>query len=104
MKIVMIGSGNVATVLGRKLKAAQHQVMQVYSRSLAGAQSLGALIEADFTDDWNEINADAELYIMALTDRAIGALPPSAALLGKPVVHTAGSVPMDVLTQLSNRY
>ncbi len=40
MDIVIIGSGNVATVLGRKFKAAGHNIVQVFSRNAAAATQL----------------------------------------------------------------
>jgi predicted short-subunit dehydrogenase-like oxidoreductase (DUF2520 family) len=104
MKIVMIGSGNVATVLGKKFSEAGHNILQVYNRSLAGAEVLGNKLSAAFTTDWNKISADADLYIVALSDQAISALQPLPALHNKLVVHTAGSVATDVLGHLSNRY
>ena len=40
MKIVIIGSGNVASVLGRKFKAAGHEIIQVLSRNAKAASQL----------------------------------------------------------------
>jgi predicted dinucleotide-binding enzyme len=40
MDIVILGSGNVAAVLGRKFKAAGHNILQVISRNASAASSL----------------------------------------------------------------
>lgn len=34
MKIVLVGAGNLATCLGRALITAQHEILQVYSRTI----------------------------------------------------------------------
>jgi predicted dinucleotide-binding enzyme len=39
-EIVIIGSGNVASVLGRKFKAAGHEIIQVLSRNAKAASQL----------------------------------------------------------------
>jgi predicted dinucleotide-binding enzyme len=40
MDIVILGSGNVAAVLGRKFKAAGHTILQVISRNASAASNL----------------------------------------------------------------
>ena len=40
MDIVILGSGNVAAVLGRKFKAAGHRILQVISRNASAASQL----------------------------------------------------------------
>lgn len=44
MKIVLIGAGNVATHLGQALAKANHQILQVYSRTKESAQALAEKI------------------------------------------------------------
>lgn len=44
MKIVLIGSGNIATHLGKAFMHTGHQIVQVYSRTLANAQALAKLL------------------------------------------------------------
>ena len=46
MDIVIIGTGNTATILGRKLKAAGHNIVQIYGRN-AKAEILSLDAETD---------------------------------------------------------
>jgi predicted dinucleotide-binding enzyme len=39
MKIVLIGSGNIATHLGKAFSDAGHQIVQVYSKTLESKQA-----------------------------------------------------------------
>ncbi len=109
-RTVLIGAGNVATHLGRALSESGHNILQVYSRSMENARVLAAELHADSVCDLARVNAEAELYVLVVKDDA---LPDVAAtlhahLLNEPLyneqsgsralfVHTAGSVPMDVL-------
>src|SRR5690606_23835787 len=98
MEAVLLGSGNVATHLGRALVGAGHRIKQVYSPTLAHARALAETLGAETIADLNAIDANADLYIIAVKDDAIEtvAVQLPAALRGM-VVHTAGSVAMTVL-------
>ncbi len=101
MKIVLIGSGNVATVLGKLLKEAGHMILQVFSRS---ASSLASELSAEHTMRWSEIRKDADLYLVALSDKALLELPEVFLAGERPVVHTAGSVSRQVLEKVTKSY
>lgn len=100
MKIVLIGSGNVATHLGKALMLHGHEIAQVYSRSLGHAQDLCGLLadgKPEAIDRLEDLNTGADLYFICVSDRAIA--PVLAALpthLRGIVVHTSGSTPMEV--------
>ncbi len=104
MKIVIIGVGNTATVLGRKLSAAGHEILQVMGRSGAHAAVLASTLGCSYTCNPAEINPEGEVYLAAVTDSALGHLGETLCLPGKLIVHTAGSVPGHVLRPVSGRY
>jgi predicted short-subunit dehydrogenase-like oxidoreductase (DUF2520 family) len=103
MNIVIIGSGNVATVLGRKIKAAGHTVLQVVSRTAAHAKLLGDEMGCSH-GDFTAINKNGGLYIIAIADSALHTINTKVSLGNKLVVHTAGSVSKDVLQHVSSAY
>ena len=103
-RVVVIGSGNVATSLAHGL-AARCIVAQIYSRQLAHAQVLADAIGCDnATDDLNALVPDADAYIIAVRDDAIAdviaAVPDNGALW----VHTSGSKPIDLFEGHRSRY
>jgi predicted short-subunit dehydrogenase-like oxidoreductase (DUF2520 family) len=104
MKIVIIGTGNVATVLGRKFKIAGHDIVQVCGRNKAAVFGLSKELGAAAIIDWAAITRNAEIYLIALSDTAIVNINKSIQLTDQLVVHTAGSVPMDILEKVSSRY
>ena len=104
MDIVIIGSGNVAAVLGRKFKAAGHKILQVYSRNASAASELAYEWDAESTNYKSMISKNAELYLVAVSDTAIAEVIDGLLLPGKLVVHTAAAVPMDILQPVTDHY
>jgi predicted short-subunit dehydrogenase-like oxidoreductase (DUF2520 family) len=103
MNIVIIGSGNVATVLGRKIKAAGHTVLQVVSRKAENAKILADELGCNYAD-LTGISKTAALYIIAIADSALHNFHTKISLGNKLVAHTAGSVSKDVLQHISSSY
>jgi predicted short-subunit dehydrogenase-like oxidoreductase (DUF2520 family) len=105
MKLVLIGSGNTATVLARKFFASGHNMLQVWSRNSIHARELAEEVQAQVLDSLQEISAEADLVIIAVSDQS---LPDVAAQLQlhqrQPVVHTAGAVSREVLNSCSAQY
>jgi predicted short-subunit dehydrogenase-like oxidoreductase (DUF2520 family) len=104
MKIVIIGSGNVATVLGRLLKKNKHEVIQVMSRHLEHAKLLADELGCSYTNYDGVTDMGADLYLVAITDGVLFDLNKSFSLGNKLIVHTAGSVTKDVLKDISTNY
>jgi predicted short-subunit dehydrogenase-like oxidoreductase (DUF2520 family) len=104
MDIVLIGTGNTASVLGRKLKAAGHRILQVYGRNSMAASELAYELATESTNYWNVVNKDADLYILAVSDIAIGEIVRELHFPGKTIVHTAASVSKSILGKSSEHY
>ncbi len=104
MRVVIIGAGNVASVFGRLILAASHEIIQVYSRSISSAQSLGKELGCSFVDNLEAVDLTADIYILAITDNALQNIQDSVFLGDKLVVHTAGSVSKKVLSNISSQY
>ncbi len=104
MDIVFIGSGNVAAVLGRKFKAAGHNILQIYSRNASEASKLAYEWDTESTNYKSLINRDAEIYIIAVPDDAIDDVAHDLQLPRRIVAHTAASVPKEVLKNVSAHY
>jgi len=104
MRVVIIGAGNVATVFGRLISAAGHKIIQAYSRSFSSAQSLGKELGCSFVDSLEAIDSTADIYILAITDNALQHIHNTIFLEDKLVVHTAGSISKEVLSNMSSQY
>ena len=104
MDIVLIGTGNTATVLGRKLKLAGHTIVQVFGRNSSEASQLAYELDTESTNYWNVVNRQADLYILAVSDIAIEEVFRELRLSDKTIVHTAASVSKDVLKEGTDHY
>jgi predicted short-subunit dehydrogenase-like oxidoreductase (DUF2520 family) len=104
MNIVIIGSGNVAAILGRKFKAAGHNIMQIYSRNAAAASELAYEWDTESANYKSLINKEADVYIIAVSDNGIADIVDDLKLPGKVVAHTAASVPKDILKTVTDQY
>jgi predicted short-subunit dehydrogenase-like oxidoreductase (DUF2520 family) len=104
MNIVIIGSGNVAAVLGRKFKAAGHTILQVYSRNASAASILAYEWDSESTNYKSLISKQADFYLVAVNDDSIADVVDNLRLPGKVVAHTAASVPMEILKEVSENY
>ncbi|TCO08748.1 Rossmann-like and DUF2520 domain-containing protein [Natronoflexus pectinivorans] len=100
-RIVVIGAGNVATHLTIALKNAGFSIVQVYSRDIANAEVLAVMAEASAIDNLKQLDVTADMYILSVSDGAIETIALEMPLVKGVVVHTAGSVPMDVLNRFN---
>jgi predicted short-subunit dehydrogenase-like oxidoreductase (DUF2520 family) len=104
MDIVIIGSGNTATVLGRKTLAAGHRIVQVYSRNSSHANTLATRLGTSSTSYISSIEKKADLMIIALRDDAVGSFVKNLGKVKATVVHTAGSLSIEEVRGASESY
>jgi predicted short-subunit dehydrogenase-like oxidoreductase (DUF2520 family) len=102
--IVLIGSGNVATQLGLALKKSQHTLLQVYSKHISTATELAEKLQCSYTASFDELNTNADIYIIAVKDDAIKDVEKHLQLKNKIVVHTSGSIDMESIKTCSKNY
>lgn len=102
----MIGAGNLATQLGKALLGAGHDIVQVYSRTMESAKTLATLLGGSPTCSTDEIADTGEVYILALKDSVLGEIIPKVAKgrEQKLLVHTAGSIPMEIFKGMVLHY
>lgn len=104
MKIVCIGSGNVATHMAIALKTVGAELIQVYSQNHQHAEILAALTHSKAISKWSDLDRNADCYLIAVKDDAIGLV--AAQLLGVKgiVVHTSGATSITALSSLGKNY
>lgn len=97
-RAVIIGSGNLAEALARTVAGnGALELVQIYGRNAERVQTVARLAATAGACD-PEALAEADIYLIAVSDKAVAAV---AATLPIPaqaaVVHTAGSVPLGAL-------
>jgi predicted short-subunit dehydrogenase-like oxidoreductase (DUF2520 family) len=101
LKIVIIGSGNVAQHLIKAFEGSDKvTIAQVYARH---AEKLATLLPTDkITGTIGDIE-DADVYIIAVTDDAIADVSAQLPFSNKLVVHTSGGVALQQLNGKNRR-
>ena len=96
--ISVVGSGNVAEAIALAVAECKElQLKQIVARNPERGSALAEMTGAEWTADVEQA-AEADLYIISVSDRAVGEVASRLPLRADTIVaHTAGSVEMDVL-------
>ncbi len=103
MKIVLLGSGNIATHLGKAFKMAGQNISQVWSRNPGRADELAAAVGADAIYQLGDLMPSASFYVLAVNDDAIKEVADQLSIESGVLVHTSGTVGMDVLEGITEK-
>lgn len=97
--VIVLGAGNVAHAFSKEFNNKGLQIRGIYSRTTKSARALAKYFSCDVFADPALIPTDASYYLISVTDEA---LPEVVARMPETegiVMHTAGSVPMSVLSR-----
>ncbi len=101
IKVVIIGSGNVAQHLILAFqKGSGVDLVQVFARNKSNLTHL--LDATTITSDFKELK-EADLYIISVSDDAIPSVSESLPFKDKLVAHTSGSVAMEDLSDTNRK-
>ncbi len=95
-RISFIGSGNVATHLAMSLKKAGCQIVDICSHTFSNAENLAGRVGAKAIHSYEELDQNIDLCIISVPDHAIVTLVNELKHKKFFVVHTSGSIPMDI--------
>jgi predicted short-subunit dehydrogenase-like oxidoreductase (DUF2520 family) len=104
MKIVCIGSGNVATHFANAFKAGAAELVQIWSKNQDHAAELALATGAEPISDLKEIDPEADLYLIAVKDDAIPEVIKALADVKGMVVHTSGATDIGVFHETGMNY
>ena len=104
-RIILIGAGNVAHHLAAALLKAGENLCQIYSRTLEPARLLGMKTGIAYTAEMSEIYPDGDIYIFCVSDDSLASLLKTIRIKEEALLlHTSGSLPMDILKPYSKNY
>ena len=95
MQIVLIGSGNVAFHLAKAFTEAQIPISQIFGRNTTELQKISEQFSIPFS---TETLADADLYIISVSDSSIAEVSSLIKNKNVLVAHTSGSVSREALS------
>ncbi len=92
MTFNIIGTGNVALFLGKKLTAAGNKCTGVFGRNLKAAEELSGNLLSNNFGSISDVNKDADVCFIAVSDNAISNVASQISLTKTVLVHTGGAV------------
>ncbi len=106
--IVIIGAGNVATNLAFAFKNKTEAKIHIHGKTEKSTKNLAEKLNAPYSFKVKEIPQNADLYILSVNDDAVFDLAENTLLKEKAennlIVHTAGSIDIEVLKNISGNY
>lgn len=102
--ISIIGSGNLAHNLGLALLQAGYAIEKVCSRNIEHAQALAKKLNCGFTDCISDLNKNSDYLLIAVKDDVIVELLPQLIEFSSILIHSSGSLPIDIFSPYSKKY
>jgi predicted short-subunit dehydrogenase-like oxidoreductase (DUF2520 family) len=103
-KIAFAGSGNLASNLAKGLKLQGFQISGIWSRDYQHALNLAARCDSVACRHIAELSNEADLIIIAVADKAIEDVARSIGKFDGVVIHSAGSVSINILEKSFRNY
>ena len=102
--IAFAGSGNVAWHLATGLKLQGFNISRIWSRDPSNAAALAGTCGAEVSNELSGLREGTDLIIIAVADKAIADVAGRIVSFDGIVVHTAGSVSVDILKASFKNY
>ena len=94
--VVFIGAGNLATSVAINFWKSGFAINQVIANSKESAMRLAQKVGATYSNSLDELNARANLYVVAVPDSQIEPVLNELQPMNQMVVHTSGSTSIEV--------
>ncbi len=96
MTFSIIGTGNIAWFLGKRLVTERHHCTGVYSRNINAAKELAEALMSDRCGAITDIkDGESDICFLAVSDNAIDIVAAQLSFKNTMLVHTAGAVGLD---------
>ena len=98
--ISILGSGNVAYHIARKLRAEGFVIDCVFSRNHITGKSLADEVNAVFTNELVQLSSKSDAYLFMMSDEANAEIASQINLPDDKIyIHTSGSLPKEIFKQ-----
>jgi predicted short-subunit dehydrogenase-like oxidoreductase (DUF2520 family) len=101
-KIVIIGAGRLAVNLSMAIHKKGFRIMEVCNRTESKGESLARRLKARYIQEPELITPDADCYILAVSDAAISLVLEHLKTENRLIVHTSGTVNLNILQSVSS--
>lgn len=103
-KISIIGSGNMATNLALTLYQHNFDIQDIISRTKENAITLASKVDAKAKTKPSDISNDADTVFFCVSDNILPEIINNNTFKGKILIHTAGSIELNIFDDKSESY
>ncbi len=103
-KIYLIGAGNLGLHLAKALKKTSYEFTGVFSRQPQNASMAAEILQCKAVDNLYNIPDNTEIIIISVPDSILIEIAKKLKAPEHIVIHTSGSVEMNILKQISPAY
>lgn len=97
--VVIMGSGNMAWHMGYWLTRSGIRVNQIFSRNVEKGKLLADELSTEFTNRLDRLHEHSDMYLLTVSDDALASVIRQAVFGNRLVLHTAGSVPIEIFRE-----
>jgi len=104
MKISIIGSGNVASALTKRLFERGHEISAIFGRDRTKASALAKNVASIAVENLAKLPEDSDVYILAVKDDAIIEVAKGIKTNRGIIVHTSGATPLVIFDGIHKNF
>ena len=99
---MLCGAGNFAVNLALDMHKQGFNILQVYNRTEGHGKKLAKKVKAKYINDLSRLDPNADIYIISVSDSAIKSIADKIRVKDKLIIHTSGTIDIDVLRKSSS--
>ncbi len=103
-QITIVGSGNAAWHLAHAFVSQRHQVKTIISRNEVSGKKLAEETGADYSSNFNTDNSNSDFVLLTVNDSCLPEVITKIQTENTIVLHTSGSIEMDVFKGKAQAY
>jgi predicted short-subunit dehydrogenase-like oxidoreductase (DUF2520 family) len=104
MKISIIGTGNVARALAKRISQCGHKIDAIFGRDLNKAAELAQAVNTTALDRLSDLPDDSDIYLLAVKDDAIAKVASAIRTESGILAHTSGATPISIFEGIQQNY
>ena len=102
--ITLVGAGNVSWHLGHRLIEVGCRIVKLINRENKGSTALASDLNCQLFSDFSVSNADSDFVIVAINDSFIGEVLQKLDKKNSIILHTSGSLGMEIFPKGTKRF
>jgi predicted short-subunit dehydrogenase-like oxidoreductase (DUF2520 family) len=104
MKISIIGTGNVARALAKRISQCGHEIDAIFGRDQKKASELAHRVHSKAVNSLSDLPDNSDIYLLAVKDDAIVEVASAIRTAGGILAHTSGATPISIFEGVQKNF